>query len=226
MGRGEDGFAFIGVDLAWKSDANPSALAVLHGNRGSAARSFVSDPLCTLKSVLKTIRNYSGQGAIVAIDAPLIIPNIDRQRLCEGLVSQRYGRRHASCHATNLTLYPEPASVSLAQALEADGFVHAGTERALTASCVMLEVFPHAALVALFNLDRIIKYKKGPVRDRRAGLDELRIRIRELADFDPPLAKNEVRSGFLARELSLLRGRELKHYEDGLDAIICAYIAY
>ena len=85
---------------------------------------------------------------------------------------------------------------------------------------VILEVYPHPALLELFCLPRIIRYKKGNVARRRSGQREVQQRLNELSLLAPPLESTPDTFGIP------LRGAALKSYEDGLDAIICAYIAY
>jgi predicted RNase H-like nuclease len=140
-------------------------------------------------------------------------------------VGVRYGRRHASCHTSNLRLYPAASSVSLAQELARDGFVHAPISREQS-SQVLLEVYPHAAMVALFDLQTIIKYKKGSAARKRTGLRELRTRLIALSTATPALASNNALGRLLHSDIDRLTGAALKSYEDGLDAVFCAYLGY
>jgi predicted RNase H-like nuclease len=91
---------------------------------------------------------------------------------------------------------------------------------------VMLEVYPHAALLELFRLPRIIKYKKGNVTRKRHGQQDLQHRIKELSLFSPPLETTPTLSNHLSIDTNSLRGAALKANEDLLDAIVCAYVAY
>lgn len=216
---------FLGIDLAWKSERNPSGFAVLRGNRSAVELVEVAQPLRSLDEVRGQIRDFTTATTIVAIDAPLIIANSTGQRPCEKAVGQRYGARDASCHTSNLTLYPNSAAVRLAHGLEVDGFVHASAKEAGSASRIILEVYPHAALVAMFNLERIIRYKKGPIFQKHLGLLQLRDRISQLGRFDPPLRSTHRLEFLLTRELQSLRGQKLKDHEDALYAVICAYLA-
>lgn len=116
--------------------------------------------------------------------------------------------------------------MSLCKSLESRGFIHAPNAKSSTSRRIILEVFPHAALVALFDLDKIIKYKKGSIAQKRFGLERLRTLVGRLRSFEPRLAVNALLSSFLARDLNSLRGQHLKNYEDAIDAIVCAYLAY
>ena len=218
---------FIGVDLAWQSDRNTSGGVVLRGSRSGAKLDTVSAPLASTDAVLAFVRAHAGDGTVTAIDAPLIIPNETGMRPCERLVGVRYGAREASCHTANKKLYPNAGSVRLAEALVADGHVHAPAITSRPRAPVIAEVYPHAAMVALFDLQKTIKYKqKWGVVQQRTGLEIVRSYLSDLACAEPPLLHNEQLSRLLATDLMGLRGRALKEYEDTLDALVCAYIAY
>jgi predicted RNase H-like nuclease len=78
----------------------------------------------------------------------------------------------------------------------------------------------------LFNLPRIIKYKKGRVVERRGELQRLQGYLREvLADADPPLLPGIPGYQLLQRDLNTLEGHSLKQHEDLLDAYFCVYLA-
>ena len=122
---------------------------------------------------------------------------------------------------------PNAGSVRLAEALVADGHVHAPAIISRPLAPVIAEVYPHAAMVALFDLQKTIKYKqKWGVGQQRSGLSILRSYLSNLACAEPPLLHNEQLSRLLAKDLMALRGRALKEYEDTLDALVCAYIDY
>jgi predicted RNase H-like nuclease len=217
---------FIGIDLAWRGDKNPSGGAVLRGDRQSAQLVDVNSSLGSYSAVLSYINEHATASTFVAIDAPLIVNNRKGQRRCETLIGEDYGARHASCHTSNLTLYPRPAGVDLAKQLALRGFRHASDPQDTEKQRVMFEVYPHPALLELFGLSRILKYKKGSVDARRSGQRELQQRLSELSLFDPPLECTSRLSGFLTTDTSSLRGAALKANEDALDAVLCAYIAY
>jgi predicted RNase H-like nuclease len=215
---------FIGVDLAWKSERNPTGIAVLEGDRSGAELTAVKT-IDSKANVADTIIALATAETVIAIDAPLIIPNATGQRLCERAVGRRYGSREASCHTSNLGLYPGASSVALAAQLEAQGFVHATQDQQLT-NRVLIEVYPHAAMVALWDLPKTIKYKRGSVGAKREGLETLRDALHRLQDAEPRVRRNEVLDGLLSQESIQLNGQRLKNYEDQLDALFCAYLAY
>ena len=89
-----------------------------------------------------------------------------------------------------------------------------------------MEVFPHPAHILLFGLTRTLKYKAKPGRDypsRWAALNEYASHLRALVGHDPPLRLPE---DWPRSDAAGLTGAAFKRYEDGLDALTCAYIVY
>jgi predicted RNase H-like nuclease len=212
---------FIGVDLAW-TDKYPSGVAVLEGD-AVCAHLVKAGVATSISEVRRFARANERDVTFVGIDAPLVINNPVGQRNCERLVSQRYGSRGASCHSTNLTRFPNAPSVELARLLWEDGYVHAPDG---VASLTMLEVYPHAAQVALFDLPQTIKYKKGRVPDRCVGLRQLQSCLGRLHSGPFPLRRSPALSDLLQAVPEALKGQLRKNLEDSLDAVLCAYVAY
>ena len=90
----------------------------------------------------------------------------------------------------------------------------------------VMEVFPHPAHVVLFGLPRTLKYKAKPGRDypsRWAALNDYARHLRALTAHDPPL---RLPDDWPRPDAAGLTGAAFKRYEDGLDALTCAYIVY
>ena len=80
--------------------------------------------------------------------------------------------------------------------------------------------------MVLFRRDRIIKYKKGPVAERTAGLRELVGCIEQhLPHREPKLMLSRPLEQLLRTDVDALRGARRKGFEDRLDALVCAYMA-
>ena len=216
---------FIGIDLAWMSDRNHTAIAVLRGDRGGAELVGEPESARTLREVVDSVDRHVAPHTVIAVDAPLIIENATGQRACERAVGKRYGAREASCHTSNLKLYPSAGSVSLGVQLVERGFVH-GPAATARSERVVLEVYPHAGLVALFDLSKTIKYKKGNLSAKRAGQGVLLKYLARLDDAEPRIRRNTRLDELLLRDVQHLPGKDLKVHEDRLDAFFCAYLAY
>ena len=216
---------FIGIDLAWQSDRNHTGAVALRGDRDGAELVAVSDSIRSLNEVRVFVTDHVADETVVAIDAPLIIENLTGQRPCETAVGRVYGRREASCHTSNRRLYPSAASIELAKELVAAGYIHAPTAGA-DADKILLEVYPHAGLVALFDLAKSLKYKKGSSAQKRLGLGVLTSYLRQLTLAVPAVHENALFAKLMAVRLTNLGVRGLKAHEDRLDAFFCAYLAY
>ena len=80
-----------------------------------------------------------------------------------------------------------------------------------------IEVHPHAAAVSLFDLPRIVKYKRGRRDERAKELGRLRkLMVSSLPSMDP---------GLQLKLPSVPREGSLKLVEDQIDAVLCAYVA-
>jgi uncharacterized protein len=219
---------FIGVDLAWQGSRNHSGIAVARGTGRGAVLSAISSGVTSFEGAVDFIEEHATEHSVAAIDAPLVITNTTGRRECESLVSRKFGGRHASAHSTNLTLYPGGGPVQLVPMLAARGFVHdleiAAAKR--RPGRWIFEVYPHPAQVVLFDLPKIIRYKKGSSAEKRTGLERLRRYLAGvLPTADPALDIGETGEGLLRQDLEKLSGTGLKRYEDLLDAWFCSYLA-
>jgi predicted RNase H-like nuclease len=211
---------FIGIDLAW-GGRRPSGVAVLDpGGRVVDEGWATSDD-----EILGFVAAHDADGAVVALDAPLVVTNpAGTSRGCERELARRYGRVGAGPYPTNLGL--------LGGRVRAMELVERSPRSYLTVprdpgrrGWWAVEVFPAPALVELGRLERAIRYKKGPPETRRAGLTAVAAVLGRLAGADPPLRLDP--AGRLARELGRLeglRGAGLKAVEDLADAHVCAYV--
>jgi predicted RNase H-like nuclease len=170
------------------------------------------------------------------VDAPLVVSNVARQRLCEKRVGQRYGRWKVSANSTNLKS-PRLAGVALLRLLAPMGWCYhdgsGGTPP--TSGRHVAEAYPYTTLVGAWELGYDVErpaYKRRPksipLSDfrvlRAATCDDLIRRLTTLRDADPPidlLAHPVTRT--LTDEGSPINDRAYKHREDLIDAVICAW---
>lgn len=207
--------AYVGIDLAWK-DTNRTGLAAVDGT----GRLVSSGALKSDDDLAEWLTKYAPKPTVVAVDAPLIVPNATGQRLGEKLIGQSYGRYGASAYPANRgnPLFNPPRAERLAQRFgwEVDPASPIGDSRT-----VCIEVYPHPALVGLFALPQRVLYKKGA--NRRAGFLELAA----LLESVPELRLAD--SGRWAELLAVIADPapgDLTRIEDELDAILCAYLAW
>ena len=213
---------FLGIDLGWSSGA--SGVCCL-GWQNDQLELLDLDRLTHLSDLLDWVDRQvpPDHPGLVAVDAPTIIPNQTGMRLCDRLAHQHFGRYHAGCYPANLSRPFASRTVGFGLDLEARGFNHAPTITPQQPGRYQIEVFPHPAMVHLFGLERILKYKKGCLSERRPELARLRQYICDrLPHLEPAL---DVPRGQLPLPSIPLGGAALKAVEDRLDSLICAYVA-
>ena len=88
-------------------------------------------------------------------------------------------------------------------------------------------MYPHPASVVLFELDKTLKYKKGPFETRRSELLRLMTLIEGLDKATPRLRVNHNVSWVELRKRieAATRPVQLDRDEDPVDAVVCAYVA-
>lgn len=156
--------------------------------------------------------------SLLLFDAPVVCPNESGSRPVDRLTTARFGRFHAGPHPANATRCGRP--LRLARALEARGAT-VGWQLG-SAGRLLVEVFPHPATIRLFGLERIVKYKRGPVAARRGEFARLQGLLREC--LRTRFAPGEwVETPALAAVLS---APWTKPAEDRLDALLCALVGY
>ena len=117
----------VGVDPAWKPETNGSAVAVGRLNGTTLEVEQIHGALFGLSRIAERILAAEAHG--VAIDGPLIIENQMGRRECEKALSKVYASKHAGCHTSNRTLYPEAAVVALSRQLHDAGYRHLGAAK-------------------------------------------------------------------------------------------------
>ena len=160
----------------------------------------------------------AGDGsAVVAVDAPLVIRNRTGIRDSERAMNQEFRRFHAGApRRQSRPPFCPKGSVVQSEALR-PGFGHGAEMNAREKGRFQIEVHPHAATVNLFNLPRIVKYKRG----RRASRARELRRLRRLMLSQLPLLHPA-----LSLHLSAIpHTGKLKPVEDQIDAVLCSYIA-
>jgi predicted RNase H-like nuclease/ppGpp synthetase/RelA/SpoT-type nucleotidyltranferase len=219
---------FVGVDLAW-GDRKPTGLAVLddEGHLVHVSAATTDD------SIVEALAPYVDGDCLVAIDAPLIVVNAKGNRPAEAALNKDFAKYDAGAHPSNTgkrEFRDQPRGARIAARLGLDMNPRSGRSRRA------IEVYPHPATVALFRLERILRYKQKPGRDveaLRAELMRLLGFIEGLVAGDPALLVDgrpgeNGPSPWQALRVAVeaaKRKSELRVVEDQLDAVICAYVA-
>lgn len=218
---------FVGVDLAW-SARNRSGGAVLDADgRLLQFGAMLGGDDEVLDFVICAIP--AGAVGLVAIDAPLAVPNEKGSRPCDRQVAAVFGRFQAAPYPANrhaLSRYGGLRAEAIARQLQSLGFRHDPYVARQADTRQLVEVFPHPAIVSLFGLERTLQYKARPGRgypSRWQELARLRAGLAGLTSANPPLY---LPPDLIEMPIEGRRGQSLKQVEDLLDAIVCAYTAF
>ncbi|MBC7926901.1 MAG: DUF429 domain-containing protein [Bryobacteraceae bacterium] len=202
---------FLGVDLGWFGKPTGVASGVLEGD---CVRLRSISRLTTPAEILQWIDDEAGPDCVCAVDAPLVIPNASGIRQGERELNAVFRRHHAGCHPANLARPFAPYVTAFSRALETAGFRHGPEMPVQTGGRWQMEVHPHAAAVAFFGLDRIVKYKKGRRAERALELNRLR-----------GLVASRLDPGSVALLPAVPETGLLKVAEDQIDAALCVCVA-
>ncbi|WP_347754733.1 DUF429 domain-containing protein [Agrococcus sp. ProA11] len=214
----EDASVHVGIDLAWGPKNRTGLGVVAADGRLLASGSAGGDD-----EIVEWIRANAPQLGVVAIDAPLIVTNAVGRRMCESFIHAAFGRYDASPHSTNLG-NPEmnpPRGAVIAERLglpvDPDG----------PRDAVAIEVYPHPAMVGLWELDLILKYKhkaKYEFSFRKEQFGQLLTLLK--GESSLRVAESPRWGEIRAVAAQATKHSELNRIEDEVDGIVCAWLAY
>ncbi len=233
---------FIGIDLAW-SEGRSSGVVVLDAQGRPEASAYLED----LGAVASFCLARAALGPVaVGVDAPLKVPNATGQRAAERELLRVFAEHRLGAHVANrqrlLKVHGAIRGEQLVRLLAgrfrlgagaveghvaADGSGVGGNPGTRGLPGVLLEVYPHAALIAWFDLDRPLAYKRGPLQARVRGLRRLARLLASLKSADPPLDLGDAvwlpdPEWEPAWEGATLAGA--RHLESLMDAAVCAHV--
>jgi predicted RNase H-like nuclease len=216
---------FIGIDLAWGQRA-PTGIAVLDaGGELICLAAAGSD-----EQIDEILAPWIDGPCVVGLDAPLLVLNPTGRRACEAELTRAFGAQHAGAYPTNTGMAHFAGGGRGAQLARRHGLDIVATTPFAAGQRRALEVYPHSAAVALFDLDFVLKYKARSGRSletRRVALDRLVELLTTLADR-PGLPRLAAADGFASLRTQIAQtptGAALRRLEDPIDAIVCAYVA-
>lgn len=206
----------LGIDLAWSTRGRTGVAELDRAGRLVRVGTLRSD---------SEFDAWIGdtEPGVVGIDAPIVVVNESRSRPCEKAIAHAFGRFDAGPYPSNRSnpIFDPPRAWALAR--RHSWSLDPGDDLRPLA----LEVYPHAAMVGLFRLGRVIPYKARPRRalaDRIAAFEVLCDHLESLPSLE--LASSEEFAGLRRAITAATRPVDLAIVEDQLDAIICAYVAW
>ena len=212
----------------WRLKAAESSYARFRERAGGfAPRTPARGEPPDINALLDACRRLGGRAPdLVAVDMPLALTPITGRRASDLAISRAFGAAKAATHSPS-ALRPGLLADKLRADFVREGFALCTAEGVKTPG--VMEVYPHAALLALSGDKVRLTYKAGKTTTywRNAELNVRRARLREVWRRIVDLLDAEIAgvADALPPPLDEARGRALKDYEDRLDAVVCAYVA-
>ena len=207
---------FIGIDLAW-GEKNPSGFSVVTSS-GNKLKIVDTQLLYSIDDIVTQIQKYCEGEVYIGIDAPLVVPNQTGNRTIEKEFNRDFSKYKISMLPVNKTLLtkysPNIRSVELFDRLSKLNF-----KRDFMAAKVVFEVYPHSTISTLFNDNKILPYKRKRGRNTEFIKEQMFI-------YQGYLKKEFFVHKVLKEDVSLLKGKSLKNYEDILDSLTCVLSIY
>ncbi len=191
-----------GVDLAW-SEKNTTGIVLLNDTEILCA-----ETVQTLKEIKELLDHYKPR--VIGVDAPLRVPNKTGNRKAEQELNKVFKKFDAGCHPVNRTILTTYATIPRGEELRI--LLKEYRASPYTKELSIIEVYPHAATIRLLKLNKIFKYKRGTITEKKSELKKL---YQALEQCTPPPPKINFS----------LKGKAYKAQEDILDAYICALVA-
>ena len=210
------GEVFVGIDLAWSSGM--TGLAVVD----PTGRVLTSTSVRSDEQIDGWLGGLPGHPVVVAVDAPLVVPNQGGARDGERHLARAYSRYAAAPYTTSRATLggAEPRAMRLARR---HGWATDPTTPVGGGTCVCIEVYPHPALVGLFTLPYRLAYKKGSLASRTEAFRVLADHLETVTELG---LATYPRWADMRAMLAGPQPGDLDRWEDEVDAIVCAHLAW
>jgi len=192
---------FIGIDLAWKR-TNRSFVVVLDQQSTIIYQKELA--FDEIKPFLTS--HIDPKEAIIGVDAPLVVTNSSGNRSTEVAFLKEYAKYKLGAYPVNRQLLARTYGGIIGEEL-----------REALKDYQMVEVYPHATILNLFNSGKVLPYKYKKGRNKAFYIDQLEI----YSQFLDCVVRGV--DGELFNSSTI---KSLKVYEDYLDSITCAYTLY
>ncbi|MEO8750382.1 DUF429 domain-containing protein [Dermatophilaceae bacterium Sec6.4] len=217
-----DRMHYAGLDLAWGT-RSPTGVAVLDDAGSLLHLSAVR----TDEEIVAALTPYLDGGILVGIDAPLIVVNEGGNRPAERDLNRDFAPFQAGAHPANLA---NPAFANGTRAARVCALLGLDMDPDSRAADRGIEVYPHPATVALFELGRTLKYKNKQGRSMAQLREQLLILMRRLESLSAssPVLHLVSHPGWSALVTHVEQAgtkAALRVAEDQVDAVVCAYVA-
>ncbi len=211
---------FLGLDLAW-APRNSSGGAVMELDEDGGCRLVSVSSLRAHEDILSWLaRNRSRAGTILAVNAPIIVENSVGRRGADTLLQEHFGRHSVTEYHVNTTNASHPRTIGRAlMRMQFDPDPTIDGDR-------VVETANQATQIMLFEAERPIRLKSGPVGARKDAVARFRETLWEkLCDAMPYLIETPALRNLLEADLPSSNGSRVGELEERLEAVLCAYTA-
>lgn len=212
---------YLGLDLAW-APRKSSGGAVIEADENGVLRLKSSNSLRAHEDILGWLaRNRGRHGCILAVNAPIIVENTGGQRPCDQALHEHFAGNYVDEYHVNITNASHPRTIG--RALQRMGFDNDPTS---AEGDRVVETFNQPTQILLFDLERPIRLKSGPVGARKDAVARFReILVEKLDDATPPLEMSPALDSLVTADLPSSNGSRVGEQEEQLEAVLCAYTA-
>lgn len=186
-------------------------------------RGAVPNPSTLLSAATSLLGGH--RVSVVAVDMPLSTKQITGRRKADNDVSRQFGKYGCAVHNPNAKR-PGPIGEVLTRGFEANGYRLATKRCELHGSRVLLEVYPHSALLRLLRLNYRLPYKVSKTSRYWPNQSKENRVLNIIKGFRGILAA--LRENFTGIDLTIPETAKnlssLKSYEDALDSLVCAWV--
>lgn len=210
---------YLGLDLAW-APRSSSAGAVLEPTEDGTVRVVSTAHLRAHEDVLSWVaRNRGRTGAILSVNAPIIVENSSGRRPVDEQLAHHFGRFYVDEYAANTVNSSHPRTIG--RSLQRMGF----DPDPQSESDRIIETASQPAQILMFELERPMRIKSGPIGARKDAANRYRELIYGKLPFcNPELEDSEALDELVNVELGDLNGSRLGELEGKLDAVLCGYV--
>jgi predicted RNase H-like nuclease len=211
---------FLGLDLAW-APRKSSGGAVIELDEDGGCKLVSVSSLRAHEDILSWLaRNRSRAGTILAVNAPIIVENSVGRRPADQLLQEHFGRHNVTEYHVNTTNASHPRTIGRAlMRMQFDPDPTIDGDR-------VVETANQATQIMLFESERPIRLKSGPVGARKDAVARFReILWEKLCAATPYLIETPALRNLLEADLPSSNGSRVGELEERLEAVLCAYTA-
>lgn len=165
-------------------------------------------------------RNRGRHGCIIAVNAPIMVENVGGRRPCDAMLDEHFSSHHIDEYQVNTVNASHPRTMG--RAMMRMGF----DPNPMGEGDRVVETYNQATQIMLFDLERPVRLKSGPVGARKDAVARFRETLHEkLGEAMPVLLDSPQLEELIEADLPSSNGSRVGALEERLEATLCAYTA-